>query len=214
MRVLLIGAGTVGEAIARLSAEREWCEAMIVADSSLDRAQAVEAKIGQAGRFRAERVDGRDQASVAELARSNGVDLVMNAVDPRFLIPIFDAALDAGANYMDMATSLSRPHPTQPYRLTGVKLADEQFDRATQWQAAGRLALVGMGMDPGLSDVFARHAASHLFDEVDEVHVRDGGDLRIPGFAFAPVFSIWTTIENASTRRSCGSGRTDRTARG
>ena len=195
MRVLLIGAGTVGEAIARLAAQRDWCEAMIVADSSLDRAQAVEAKIGQAGRFRAERVDARDQASVAGLARNNGVDLVMNAVDPRFLIPIFDAALDAGANYMDMATSLSRPHPTQPYRLTGVKLADDQFDRATQWEAAGRLALVGMGMDPGLSDVFARHAASHLFDEVDEVHVRDGGDLRIPGFAFAPVFSIWTTIE-------------------
>ena len=50
-------------------------------------------------------------------------------------------------------------------------------------------------MDPGLSDVFARYAAQHLFDEVDEVHVRDGGDLYIEGYAFAPVFSIWTTIE-------------------
>ena len=45
-----------------------------------------------------------------------------------------------------------------------------------------------MGMDPGLSDVFAAYAAKHLFDEVDEVHVRDGGDLAIPGYAFAPVF--------------------------
>jgi saccharopine dehydrogenase (NAD+, L-lysine forming) len=52
-----------------------------------------------------------------------------------------------------------------------------------------------MGMDPGLTDVFAAHAAKHLFDEVEEVHVRDGGDLEIPGYAFAPVFSIWTTIE-------------------
>ena len=50
-------------------------------------------------------------------------------------------------------------------------------------------------MDPGLTDVFAAHAAKHGFDEVHEVHIRDGGDLEIPGFAFAPVFSIWTTIE-------------------
>ena len=52
-----------------------------------------------------------------------------------------------------------------------------------------------MGMDPGLTDVFAAHAAKHLYDEIDEVHIRDGGDLHIPGYAFAPVFSIWTTIE-------------------
>ena len=54
-----------------------------------------------------------------------------------------------------------------------------------------------MGMDPGLTDVFAAYAAKHLFDEdgVHEVHIRDGGDLAIPGYAFAPVFSIWTTIE-------------------
>ena len=50
-------------------------------------------------------------------------------------------------------------------------------------------------MDPGLTDIFAAYAAKHLFDEVEEVHIRDGGDLHIPGFAFAPVFSIWTTIE-------------------
>jgi len=79
--------------------------------------------------------------------------------------------------------------------VPAVKLGDEQLDRAGEWEAAGRLALIGMGMDPGLSDVFAAHAAKHLFDQVEEVHVRDGGDLHIPGYAFAPVFSIWTTIE-------------------
>jgi saccharopine dehydrogenase (NAD+, L-lysine-forming) len=88
---------------------------------------------------------------------------------------------------MDMAMSLSRPG--------GPKLGDEQFARADAWEASGKLALVGMGMDPGLSDVFAAHAAKHLFDEIHEVHIRDGGDLAIPGYAFAPVFSIWTTIE-------------------
>ncbi len=50
-------------------------------------------------------------------------------------------------------------------------------------------------MDPGLSEVFAAHAQKHLFDEVHEINVRDGGDLRIEDYGFATVFSIWTTIE-------------------
>ena len=119
----------------------------------------------------------------------------MNAVDPRFVLSLFDGALAAGIDYMDMANSLSRPHPSEPFSRPGIKLGDEQLARNAEWAAAGRLALIGMGMDPGLSDVFARHAADQLFDEVDEVHIRDGGDLHIPGYAFAPVFSIWTTIE-------------------
>jgi saccharopine dehydrogenase-like NADP-dependent oxidoreductase len=119
----------------------------------------------------------------------------MNAVDPRFVMPIFDGARRADVDYMDMANSLSKPHQLEPFSKPGLKLGDEQLAKAGEWEAAGRLALLGMGMDPGLTDVFAAHAARNLFDEVDEVHVRDGGDLEIPGFAFAPVFSIWTTIE-------------------
>jgi saccharopine dehydrogenase-like NADP-dependent oxidoreductase len=76
-----------------------------------------------------------------------------------------------------------------------VKLGDLQFDRATQWADAGRLALVGLGVEPGLSDVFARYAADHLFCTVDEVGVRDGANLAVAGYEFAPTFSIWTTIE-------------------
>jgi saccharopine dehydrogenase-like NADP-dependent oxidoreductase len=112
-------------------------------------------------------------------------------------MPIFDGALAAGTNYMDMAVSLSRSNAEAPYKKPGVMLGDEQFAKAAEWERSGKLALVGMGMDPGLTDVFAAYAVKHLFDEggVDEVHVRDGGDLAIPGFAFAPVFSIWTTIE-------------------
>jgi saccharopine dehydrogenase (NAD+, L-lysine forming) len=81
-----------------------------------------------------------------------------------------------------------------------VKLGDEQFAKAGEWEAAGRLALAGIGIEPGLSDVFARYAADHLFDEIDEVGVRDGANLEVAGIegeavSFAPTFSIWTTIE-------------------
>jgi len=195
MRVLLVGVGTVGEAIARMCAQRDWCELLVLGDNDLDRVTALQGALGDATRFPGERIDARDAAAVADVARRHEVDLVMNAVDPRFVMPIFDGALAAGANYIDMATSLSSPHPDDPFRLPGVKLGDEQFARSGKWERAGRLALLGMGMDPGLTDVFATYAAKHLFDEVHEVHIRDGGDLHIPGYAFAPVFSIWTTIE-------------------
>jgi saccharopine dehydrogenase-like NADP-dependent oxidoreductase len=195
MRVLLVGVGTVGEAIARMARDRDWCEAMVLADYDLERATALQAELGDPERFPVERIDARDSEAVAELAQRHRSSLVMNAVDPRFVMPIFEGARKAGVDYMDMANSLSKPHPTEPYTKPGLKLADEQLAKAGEWEAAGRLALLGMGMDPGLTDVFAAHAAKHLFDEVDEVHVRDGGDLEIPGFAFAPVFSIWTTIE-------------------
>jgi saccharopine dehydrogenase-like NADP-dependent oxidoreductase len=197
VRVLLIGAGTVGEAIARIAADRDWLEQMVVADYDADRARFVVDSVDHGGRYIARRIDASSAATVAEAARDYEVDLVMNAVDPQFVMPIFDGALEAGVDYMDMAMSLSRPHPERPFSEPGVKLGDEQFERAAEWETAGRLALVGMGMDPGLTDVFAAYAAKHLFDEggVEQVHVRDGGDLAIPGFAFAPVFSIWTTIE-------------------
>jgi saccharopine dehydrogenase (NAD+, L-lysine forming) len=195
MRILLVGVGTVGEAIARMASQRDWCEQMVLADYNLDRAAALQRELGDVERFPVELIDARDATAVAELARRHRSSLVMNAVDPRFVMPLFDGALAAGSDYMDMANSLSRPHPSEPFRQPGVKLGDEQLAKSGEWEAAGRLALIGMGMDPGLSDIFARYAADHLFDEVDEVHVRDGGDLHIPGFAFAPVFSIWTTIE-------------------
>jgi len=195
MRVLLVGVGTVGEAIARLSSERDWCEAMVLADYDESRARTLADKLGGAPRFTAVQVDARDASALTELARAHRADLVMNAVDPQFVMPIFTGALEADANYMDMAISLSKPDPERPFSEPGVKLGDEQFALASEWESRGRLALVGMGMDPGLTDVFAAHAAKHAFDEVHEIHVRDGGDLEIPGFAFAPVFSIWTTIE-------------------
>jgi len=119
----------------------------------------------------------------------------MNAVDPRFVMSIFEGALAAGADYLDMAMSLSHPHSDAPYQRTGVKLGDEQFEEAGKWEAAGRLALVGIGVEPGLSDVFARYAADHLFSEIDELGTRDGSNLTVEGHDFAPSFSIWTTIE-------------------
>ena len=192
MRILLIGAGGVGAAFTAIAARRDFYEKLVVADYDLARAERAAAADE---RFVAAQVDASDAESVAALAREHGATHVMNAVDPRFVMPIFDGAFAAGADYLDMAMSLSKPHPERPYEQTGVKLGDEQFAKASDWESAGRLALVGIGVEPGLSDVFARYAADHLFSEIDELGTRDGANLEVEGYEFAPSFSIWTTIE-------------------
>ncbi|MBJ8340755.1 saccharopine dehydrogenase NADP-binding domain-containing protein [Antrihabitans sp. YC3-6] len=199
MRILLLGAGGVGDAFARIAARRNFFDALVIADFDLARAQrtvaAVRERHPDEQRMTAARVDASDSAAVTALIKEHNSTHVMNAVDPRFVMPIFTGAFDAGADYLDMAMSMSRPNAELPYAQTGVKLGDEQFARSSEWEEAGRLALVGMGVEPGLSDVFARYAADHLFSEIDELGVRDGGNLVVDGYDFAPSFSIWTTIE-------------------
>jgi saccharopine dehydrogenase-like NADP-dependent oxidoreductase len=204
MRILLVGAGGVGNAIAKIAARRTFFETMVVCDYDLARAEAtiawIEAKHGEQGsRFIAARIDASDPDDVTAVAKAHGVTHVMNAVEPKFVPTIFAGALAAGADYLDMAMSLSEPHPSDPYSETGVKLGDDQFAQAPDWETAGRLALVGMGVEPGLSDVFARYAADNLFSEIDELGVRDGANLVVRddlgNEIFAPSFSIWTTIE-------------------
>lgn len=194
MRVLLVGAGGVGGSIALIAARRTFFEAMVVADYDGVRAATVAESTGDP-RFVSAQVDATNEAAVAALLAQHRCDALMNATDPRFVMPLFRAALAGGAHYLDMAMSLSRPHPTDPYSKTGVKLGDEQFAMAPEWERAGRLALVGIGIEPGMADVFARYAADELFSEIDELGVRDGANLVVSGYDFAPSFSIWTTIE-------------------
>jgi saccharopine dehydrogenase-like NADP-dependent oxidoreductase len=195
MKVLLVGVGGVGEAIAAIAKPRKWMELMVLADYNLKRAEEVQKKLGDNKRFPVEFIDASNQKSIEELARKYQVDLIMNSVDPIFNQQIFDAAYNVGVKYMDMAMTLSEPHPTDPFNQPGVKLGDYQFDRAKDWEKKSLLAMVGFGVEPGMADVFARYAADHLFDEIDEVSIRDGANITIEGYEFAPNFSIWTTIE-------------------
>jgi saccharopine dehydrogenase (NAD+, L-lysine forming) len=192
MRILLVGAGGVGSAIVKIAARRSFAD-LVVADYDLARAQRAAA--GGRDSVAAIRLDARDTVSVAAAIAEYNCDVLLNATDPRFVMPLFRAALLAGVHYLDMAMSLSSPDPDAPYSACGVKLGDEQFAEAAKWQDSGRLALAGMGVEPGLSDVFARYAADRLFSEIDEVGVRDGANLVVDGYDFAPTFSIWTTIE-------------------
>jgi saccharopine dehydrogenase-like NADP-dependent oxidoreductase len=200
MRILIVGAGGVGAAMASIAARRDAFEQVVVADIDGQRAARAAARANAGDptgreRVKSTRVDASDRLDLVELARATGVDVIVNACDPRFNPPIFDAAFEAGCHYLDMAMHMSVPHPHDPYNTPGVMLGDAQFAVSDQWVERGLLALVGLGVEPGFSDVAARYAADHLFSRIDEIGVRDGSDLVIDGFAFAPTFSIWTTIE-------------------
>jgi len=194
MRVLIVGSGGVGAAFASIAARRDVFEAVVLADVDLARAQRA-AVLAHSPRVSAVHVDASSVTQLVDLIRSLRADIVVNACDPRFNPPIFDAAFAAGCHYLDMAMHMSTPHPTDPYSTPGVMLGDAQFEVAGDWAERGQLAIVGMGVEPGFSDVMARYASDHLFSRIDEVGVRDGSDLVIDGYAFAPTFSIWTTIE-------------------
>jgi saccharopine dehydrogenase (NAD+, L-lysine-forming) len=194
VRILVVGTGGVGSAFARIATRRGFFEACALADYDPARSHDVGASIDD-GRFSAHAVDASSTESVAGLIRETRADAVLNSVDPLFNIPVFDACFETGVTYLDMAMTLSEPHPTRPYEETGVKLGDYQFERSAAWEEKGLLALVGIGVEPGAADVFARFAADELFSEIDEVGVRDGANLVVEGYDFAPTFSIWTTIE-------------------
>jgi saccharopine dehydrogenase-like NADP-dependent oxidoreductase len=184
LRLVVLGAGGVGSSVAAVAARRSFFERMVLAD--VDRARADRAVAGLDERFAAAQVDATSVEQIVALATTERADAILNACDPRFNPPILEAARKAGVTYLDLAMTLSRP---------GVLLGSEQLDQDAAWREAGLLCLAGIGVEPGLSDVFARYAADNLFSEIDELGVRDGADLVVQGYDFAPTFSIWTTIE-------------------
>lgn len=194
MRLLVIGAGGVGRAFTNICSRRKFITSLVIADRNFDRAQSAVSKVKDP-RFSAAEVNAAEIEDIRNLIRKSKPDVVLNAVDPRFVMPIFLACEIENVNYIDMALSLSRPHPHYPHSETGVKLGDEQFSRDYNWKQRGIFALIGMGADPGLSDLFAKYANDYLYSEIDSITVFDGSNLVIQGYNFAPSFSIWTTIE-------------------
>jgi saccharopine dehydrogenase-like NADP-dependent oxidoreductase len=198
MRVLLVGAGGVGEAIVSIATKNDpdasWLERLIVCDYNVQRAERVVEEFNDA-RLTAEKIDAGEKAQIIALAKKYDTDFIMNACDPIFNMPIFAAALETGAKYMDMAMSMSYRDKEDPYGTVGVKLGDAQYAQHERWVEKNNLALCGSGVEPGMVNVFARYALDHLFDEIHELNVRDADNMEVEVIDIAFGFSIWTTIE-------------------
>jgi saccharopine dehydrogenase-like NADP-dependent oxidoreductase len=202
MKILIVGTGGVGESMAQIAKRRanssEWLEKVVLADYDLAKAQAAADKLKDP-RFVAEKVDASDADQVAALATGMDVDVICNLCAPEFNPMLLQAAIKAGTHYLDTAMTTSEPHPEGKIGPTGVKLGDREFPLSPEFEKTGKLALAGFGVEPGMADYFARYAADHFFDEIEEIGIRDGSNLEIPGakgIAFG--FSIWTTIEECT----------------
>ena len=203
MKLLIIGCGGVGQSLGELlkqaDSKKEWLELCVLSDCDVSKPEKKVNELNE-DRFKAEHVDAKDEADVKRVIKEYGVDTVINACDPSFNPVIFDAAFDLGVIYIDLALSLSEKHPTDPFNKCGVMLGDYQFNKHEEWKKKNLMALLGIGVTPGITDIYAKYAAEYLMDEIDEIHIRCGGDVSIedsPAVAFT--WSPWTAIEECTT---------------
>ena len=206
MRMMLIGAGAVGESILKVLQYRdqnaEWLHFVLVCDYDLSRAEEVVHKLTDDGRFAAAAVNATDKAQMKELMNAYAIDFVMDAAPPFASNFIFDAAFESGADYANMGT-WSVPMDEPAYGL-GIEnsytepMTKYNFDRHEAWKEKGQMALICLGIDPGVVNVFAKYACTELLDEVTELHVKDGGNLSVPGADPDSImfgFNVWTVLD-------------------
>lgn len=206
MKMLLVGAGAVGESILRILQVRDpkctWLEKVVVSDYDLDRAKEVCDHLNEAGRFIPDQVNAKNRGDIVALIQKHGCDFVMDAAAPFVSNNIFDAAYEAGADYVSMGT-WSVPYDPPKYGI-GLEnsflepMAKYNFDRHEDWKKKGNMACICLGIDPGVVDVFAKFSAEYLFDELKEIHVKDGGNLDIPNAGEDDItfgFNVWTVLD-------------------
>ncbi len=206
MRMLLVGAGGVGESIVKILKERDlqskWLEKVIVSDYNFERALEVTNNLKDRKRFIPEKIDARSKENIINIIDKHNCDFVMDAVDPYMTNNVFDAAYEAGVDYSNMGTwTVPLDEPKFGYGLENSFsewMADYNFKQHEKWKKKNITACICLGIDPGVVDVFAKFAAEHLFDELHEVHVKDGGNLSIPSAKEDDIvfgFNVWTVMD-------------------
>ena len=187
MKVLLLGAGAVGTVSALKFVQEAMLQKLIIADAVSVRASLLADRLADP-RVSALGLDAGDHAAVARALRETGSTLVLNAALPATNLDVMRACLEAGCDYIDLASGGTE--------ADGIPKLEDQFALNAEFKAAGRLALLGMGADPGTTNVYAAYAAKHLLDVVTELRVRDGDNSVCQGHdGFVAAFSPWVMID-------------------
>jgi saccharopine dehydrogenase-like NADP-dependent oxidoreductase len=187
VKVLVLGAGAVGTVSALKFVKEAMLEKLVIADAVSARASLLAERLNDP-RVSAVQLDARDQAAVADTIRQSGITIVLNAALPATNIDVMRACLTAGCDYIDLASAGTD--------ADGIPKMDDQFALDAEFRQAGRVALLGMGADPGTTNVYAAYAAKHLLDVVTEIRVRDGDNSRCQGHdGFFAAFSPWVMID-------------------
>lgn len=164
MRVAILGVGGLGRTLASELRTDPKVTALLLADRKGERARILTAIQGRVA-IEARQLNVEDATLLTRAIR--GYDVVVNTALPKYNFAIMEAALQAGTDYLDVSAT----GPRTPGGKPGIV---EQFEFDERFKAAGRTALLSMGLDPGMSNVMAKDAAGHL-DSVDAIRIRTGG---------------------------------------
>ena len=187
MKVLVLGAGAVGTVSALKFVQDAMLEKLVIADAVSARASLLADRLSDP-RVSSRRLEAGDRAALVSAIRETGATIVLNAALPATNLVVMRACLEAGCDYIDLASGGTDDD--------GIPKLDDQFALDAEFRAAGRMALLGMGADPGTTNVYAAYAAKHLLDEVTELHVRDGDNSVCQGHdGFVAAFSPWVFID-------------------
>jgi saccharopine dehydrogenase (NAD+, L-lysine-forming) len=182
-KVLIIGAGGVGSVVTHKCAQvPEVFSEIMLASRTLLRCEKIRDQVAELrGRdIEIAQLDADNPSETAALIRSFEPSLVINVALPYQDLAIMDACLETGVDYLDTAN---------------YEPPDEaKFEYSWQWAyrdrfaAAGLMALLGSGFDPGVTNVFCAYAKKELFDEIRTIDILDcnAGD---HGHAFATNFN-------------------------
>jgi saccharopine dehydrogenase (NAD+, L-lysine-forming) len=188
----MLGAGAVGTVSALKFVQDAMLEQLVIADAVSARATLLADRLNDP-RVSARRLDAGDRPALVSAIRETGTTIVLNAALPVTNLVVMRACLEAGCDYIDLASGGTDDD--------GIPKLDDQFALDAEFRAAGRMALLGMGADPGTTNVYAAYAARHLLDEVTELHVRDGDDAVCQDHdGFVAAFSPWVFIDECLCR--------------
>jgi len=170
--VVLGGAGAVGTVIVKHLVKSSEITEVVCADIAMERAIRIANEL-KSSKLKIKKVNAANFNSVLNALLD--ADLVINAARPEWNMSIMDAAIETGAHYMDLAAE-------GLYR---------QLARDEEWKKANLTALISIGEDPGMSNVFAKYIAEKL-DTVEEIRIRDGYQIISDDiiFTFAPDIAI------------------------
>ena len=179
-RVMIIGAGGVGNVTARKCAKDTVnFESIVLASRTLARCEEIARKTG--GRIIPEKVDASNSKDVARLIERYKPDIVINTALPYHDLPIMDACLETGTHYIDTANYEPPDEPNFCYQW--------QWNYHDKYAEKGIMALLGCGFDPGVTNIFCAYARKKLLDKLYYVDIVDcnGGDHGQP---FATNFNV------------------------
>jgi len=173
LKIVLLGVGAVGEVTATHLVKNPEVTELVLGDISLQRVEQLSSKL-KSSKVTPARVDAGSRKDLTQVLKD--ADVVINSALPKYNLLIMDVAIKNKVQYLDLASDIPYDSVRNQLKLTGA------------WKKAKLTAIMGLGEDPGISNLLARHLADKMYS-VEEIRIRDGDSGVSKEYAFPCLFS-------------------------